>query len=224
MPGTCKVFENRLRPHPVLAAVLITLCAAFVSAVEHPIVLTQQPLDARIDSWGCAPGSRIVRVEPGGEVTVLTRDLASACQAAVSFDGKRILFAARAQPGDPCNIFEMDANGGNRRKITENLGDCFEPLYLPRASVTPPTFDNMVGWIAFTSTAAAVIEPGRGPATSLYVASLEPVAGRGQVVWQTTYNLGSDFSPTALQDGRVIFAARQGERAKLLSITWAGTT
>ena len=78
-------------------------------------------------------------------------------------------------------------------------------------------------WIAFTSTAAGVLDDqGRAPAPSLYVMSLEPVAGRGTVVWRTTYNLGGDRSPTAMLDGRVLFSSRQRDRSPLMTVTWAG--
>jgi len=44
-------------------------------------------------------------------------------------------------------------------------------------------------------------------ATSLYAASTEPIAGRGFVTWRTTFNLANDFSPTVLNDGRVLFTS-----------------
>jgi hypothetical protein len=190
--------------------------------LDTPIVLTQVPATAAA-TGRCVDGSRLAVLDPDGRLTVLTPEFAAACDPDVSFDGRRVLFAARREHGQPLDIFEKAFGGSPARRLTHDLGDCREPLYLPSASVTPPTFEDRVPWIAFTSTAAGVLdELGEGPATSLYVTNLEPVPDHGTVLWRTTYNLGGDFSPTILGDGRVLYSSRQLGRVKLLTITWAG--
>ena len=84
-------------------------------------------------------------------------------------------------------------------------------------------------WITFISDAAGTYEEGKAElATSLYAASLEPIEGRGLVIRRSTFNLSSDFSPTVLQDGRVLFTSRQKyanspEKFPLLAASWDGS-
>lgn len=202
------------------------------SSEERPaqLVFTQMPIvhleeaprgTARLQSEP-PMGSRVVALRPArpdGDLTVLTKDFAAAADPCVSFDAKRLLFAAKETPDAPWNIYEMELDGGHLRQITRDLGDCREPIYLASASVNPPMFDDKVPWITFTSTASGVL---RGQGTSLYVISLEPVQGRGLVLWRTTYSPGGEFSPTVLQDGRVLFSSQQREHVALMTITWDG--
>jgi len=89
--------------------------------------------------------------------------------------------------------------------------------------VDSPNFKDLVRWICFTSTASGVLnDQADGTLTSLYAMNLEPVAGRGTVLWRTTYNLGGDISPTLLADGRVLFSARQRGAFALMTISWSG--
>lgn len=191
------------------------------------LVFTQMPIvkaeDARAGTaclQGEPPlGSRIVTLRPArpdGELTVLTEGFAAAADPCVSFDAKRLLFAAKKTPDAAWNIYEMDLDGSHLRQITRDLGDCREPVYLAKASVSPPMFEDKVPWIIFTR---------RGPGvqgTSLYVTNLTPVKGKGTVLWRTTYSPESEFSPTVLQDGRVLFSSRQRSYVALMTITWAG--
>jgi len=202
------------------------------------MVFTQVPFTARFQGGeagrfllnGAADnGSRIVLLERRGSPAILTPEFAAAADPSVSFDGKRILFSGKRTALDKWDIWEMDPDGGNKRQITRGFGNCREPEYLARSSITPPEFDNKVRWITFTSDAGGTYQEGRPElATSLYAASLEPVEGRGSVTWRTTFNLSSDFSPAVLQDGRVLFTSRQKyanspEKFPLLAANWDGT-
>jgi Tol biopolymer transport system component len=216
------------------AAILATLAGPIAGApegCEYPVVFTQEPVEARGGGrarggplFGATPeGSRIVALQPDGTLSILTPGLAAARDPSVSFAGTRILFAGKRTSDGPWNIYEMSADGSSTRQITRDLGNCLEPLYLARASVTPPSFDDRVRWITFASTAAGVLdEEGLARAPSLYVTNLEPVQGRGTVLWRTTYNLGGDISPTTMRDGRVLFSGRQRGSWALMTITWAG--
>ena len=174
-------------------------------------------------------GSRIVLLARHGSPAVLTPEFAAAADPSVSFDGKRILFSGKRTAQDKWDIWEMDPDGRNKRQITRDFGNCREPEYLARSSITPPDFDDKVRWITFISDAAGTYQEGKPElATSLYAASLEPVEGRGSVTWRSTFNLSSDFSPTVLQDGRVLFTSRQKyanspEKFPLLAANWDGT-
>jgi Hydrazine synthase alpha subunit middle domain len=221
------------------------LLVAFQSGVqatssqgETSWVFTQAPFDARrhgvrpgrsLLEGAAAEGSRIVLLAGRGAPAVLTPEFAAAADPSVSFDGTRILFAGKRTAQDKWDIWEMDRNGGNKRQITRELGNCREPEYLALSSITPPDFDDKVRWITFISDAAGSRQEGKTDlATSLYVTNLEPIRGRNSVVWRTTFNLSSDFSPTVLQDGRVLFTSRQKykdspEKFPLLAANWDGT-
>ena len=75
--------------------------------LDHPIILTQIPVDRPPESysdhfdyssWGT--GGRIVVLEPEGRIRVLTSGFSSASDPAVSFDGRKILFAGKKSPCD----------------------------------------------------------------------------------------------------------------------------
>ncbi len=204
-------------------------------------IITQVPYDAKSHDGRSAgfllnraaqKGSRICHLRPGGVATVLTEEFAAAADPSVSFDAKKVIFAGRYMPQDPWNIWEMDIDGKNKRQLTRDLGNCREPEYLARSSITPPDFADKVRWITFVSDGAGVYREGSTEAaTSLYASNTEPIMGRGTVVWRTTFNLSSDFSPTVLQDGRVLFtsmerfsrSAGSGFRYPLLAANWDGS-
>jgi Tol biopolymer transport system component len=177
-------------------------------------------------------GSRLVRLDAAGKIRVLTPDLASAAQPALSFDGRKVLFSAKHLKSDPWDIWEMDLDGGSKRQITQNMGDCGEPHYLPPSALNYPLYDEDVRWITFTSTAANTFEESGGSlATALYARSLDPVKGRGIVTWRTTFNLSSDFSTSVLKDGRILYTSHQqmeGEKTAgghflLMTANWDGS-
>lgn len=197
---------------------MVALGAATAQGIDYPLVFAQEPAAA-----ATAAGPRISLLQPDGRLHVLTEGFAAAADPAVSFDGQRILFAGKLRAADPWDIWEMAADGSGKLRITNDLGDCREPVYLAMAAVDAPNFRDKVRWISFTSTAPqALDERGVGPLASLYAVSLRPVPGRGTVVWRTTYNLGGDQSPTILGDGRVLFSAWQRTGFALMTISWAG--
>lgn len=208
------------------------------SPLNYSMVFTQAPFAADLHSrktgrflvnGGASDGSRIVLLARNGSPAVLTPEFAAAADPSVSPDGTRILFSGKRTEQDKWDIWEMDPDGKNKRQVTRDFGDCREPEYLARSSITPPDFDDKVRWITFISDAAGAYEEGKAElATSLYAASLEPVQGRGFVTRRSTFNLSSDFSPTVLQDGRVLFTSRQThgnkrEKYPLLAANWDGT-
>lgn len=216
----------------ILIAVLMCLGAVLscVSRRSYPaarrIVFAQIPLGTEEGapvSFGMRPeGARLVMLEDG-ETRVLTEEFESACDPDLSFDGTRVLFSGKRGAADRWNIWEMGLDGGRPRQVTNNLGDCGEPAYLAMASVTPPTFEEKVRWIVFTSTEPGALNgEGTGPLTSLYVTNTSPIKDRGTVVWRTTYGLGGDVSPTVLSDGRVLFSSWQRDAFGLMTITWDG--
>ena len=186
-------------------------------ALDQPLIFVQEP----VEKAEC--GSRIVVLWPDERLTVLTKGFCAAVDPGVSFDGGRVLFAGKKQESDPWDIWEMEVDGANERRITSDMGDCREPVYMATAAVNPPTFSEKVRWITFTSSAPQVFdERGKGPLTSLYAMNLKPLSGRGTVVWRTTYDLGGDVAPTVLADGRVLFSSWQRRGYALMVTSWAG--
>ncbi len=231
-----------------LTGLLVSTCAP-AGAVpaggreDTAIIFTQMPVttDGAGSTEGFAfrvdppDGSRIVMLRPArpdGGLEILTEGFASACDPCVSFDASRFLFAAKERVDDDWNIWEMAFDGSGKRRLTDGLGDCREPAYLARSSITPPEFTDKVRWIVFTSTAAGTYdESGSDVATALWVTNLEPIEGRGVVRWRTTFNLSHDFAPTVLSDGRVLFSSWQQHSGRfppqgmiaLMTVNWAGT-
>ena len=186
--------------------------AAARTGLDVPIVLTQLPGGdaashassadrARVTEYG--RGGRIVLAAADGSVQNLTEGFESACDPAVSFDAKRMLFAARRTAGDPWDIFEMAIDGREVRQITRDLGDCRSPCY----QSTLYTIVSPAPWYQLTfvrTEPGCVGEDGLSPLTSLYSCKLD-----GSAVRRLTYNLSGDRDPFLMYDGRLLFAGRQ---------------
>ncbi len=149
---------------------------------------------------GYGEGGRIVLRAPGGVERVLTAAFQSAADPEVSFDGKRILFAAKRAANDRWNIYEMNADGSGVRKVTRDLGDCRSPLYL--SAIFYLNDPAPVHQIAFVSDFAGELsEHGGAPAANLY--TLRP---DGSGVRRLTYAPSGSFDPTMLPDGRILYS------------------
>jgi len=205
---------------PLLAIVFFSLsalpgpgAAGDPGGIGIPIVLTQIRAGSSLEKlpgFACGmlrrdycQGARLVRIDPDGSLHVLTEEFHSACEPGVSFDGKRILFAAKRKPEDFWNIWEMKADGTEVRQITRGVGNCRSPAYQPSLF----TIFAKEPWyqIMFRGDAArAMNEFGSGPAWSLYSAKMD-----GSLVRRLTMNPSDDLDPFIAGDGRVILASWQ---------------
>lgn len=61
----------------------------------------------------------------------LIPEFVSSADPVVSFNGQRVLFAGKAHPSDPWQIWEMSLRGGPARRTTTGTEDCIRPFYLP---------------------------------------------------------------------------------------------
>jgi hypothetical protein len=114
----------------------------------------------------------------------LVPGFAASADSSVSFDGQRVLFAGKAKPEDPWQIWEIALPDGEPRRVTAGNGDCIRPLYLPEDRVV---YTRKI--------------EGR------FV--IENVALEGGKPLALTYG-PANFLPTdVLQDGRVLFEASQ---------------
>ncbi len=151
----------------------------FVQARE----LNKGPLDERF-----LRGSRLVRlwpVEPSGTVKSLTPEFFAVADPQVSYDGKRILLAAQISPDSKWQIWEMNADGSGKRKITNCEGDCLGPAYLPRQQ------------IVFTA-----LSTSNKFATAVFVADLD-----GSGSHPITFGPGAFQVEKVLENGRILVSA-----------------
>ncbi len=145
---------------------------------------------------------------------------------AVSWDGKKIAFAARTSAGEPLQIYEMNADGTGCVKHAEiNAGPPsangllvhnFDPAY------SPPDATGGVH-LVFASTRGNLANPGpydysgpqrtpadpQKPNANLYVFEPDPTRPGSNRVRQLTYLLDMEREPSFMQDGRIIFTAEK---------------
>jgi len=131
----------------------------------------------------------------------LVPGFAASADAAISFDGQRILFAGKSKAEDPWQIWEIPLAGGAPRRITAGSEDCIRPFYLPE--------DRVV--YARRSAGRFVIETvdlaGGKPLPLTYgPASFLPtdVLRDGRILFEAAYPLGSNSTPeiyTVYSDG-----------------------
>lgn len=162
-------------------------------------------------------GGRLVLLSKDGSTRVLTTGFESAADPAVSFDGKRILFAARKTAGSSWNIFEMAADGTGIRQITRTVGNCRSPIYqsaLFYLNDAHPSYQ-----VTFTSDAAGEHDASGAPAkTDLYSVRFD-----GSGLRRLTYGLSASLDPFQMQDGRVLFSTWEAGRMDLFAIHLDGT-
>lgn len=128
-----------------------------------------------------AAAHRVMLVS-GAAPRPLSPAFAASADAAVSFDGKRVLFSGKQKPGDAWQIFEVAAAGGAPRRVTAGAEDCVRPFYLPEDKL---------------------IYSRRTPRG--YQLEIAPLAGGAPL--QLTYAAGDHFATDVLRDGRVLFEA-----------------
>jgi hypothetical protein len=117
-----------------------------------------------------------------GVARPLVPDFAASADPSVSFDGTRILFAAKRTKTDRWSIWEIAAAGGRPRPVTTGDGDCFRPIYLPLQK------------LAYARRTAA--------GTHIEVAPL--AGGRAS---RLTFAPGTFMPAAVLRDGRILFEA-----------------
>jgi len=207
--------RSLLFPAILLAFVDAMVGAAFETRLrlEHPLVVCQLPVVPSTvsnpaaargmlrDAYG--EGARLVRVQPDGTTENLTPNFHSACDPDVSFDGCRLLFAGKRVASDVWNIYELTLAAREIRQITKDQGDCRQGCY--QSSFYQITSDDAWQQITFVQ-----IDPdGRNDDGSPGVSALYSCKLDGSLARRSTYNLSSDFDPTIVWDGRVLFASWQ---------------
>jgi hypothetical protein len=151
-------------------------------------------------------GAHLAVLSKEGNVRTLTPDFESAADPAVSFDGKRILFAGKKSAKDTWNIFEVNVDGSGLRQITRDMGNCRSPIYqsaLFYLNDPKPSYQ-----ITFVSDAARELnEVGSMLATNLYSIRMD-----GAGIRRLTYGISTSYDPLQMQDGRILFSHWQADR------------
>lgn len=131
----------------------------------------------------------------------LIPNFATSADPSLSFDGLKVLFAGKAHPGDPWQIWELDLPAGTPRPITASPEDCVRPFYLP---------DDRVVY-ARKRSGKFVIETKELTSNKTQVLTYTPsnalptdVLRDGRILFESTYPLGTDGTPeiyTVYSDG-----------------------
>lgn len=137
-------------------------------------------------------GSRLVRIHldaagiAQGEPISLTSGMFAAANPQVSFDGRKLLFAAQATRSATWQIFEIPSEGGVLQQITHCVSDCVQPAYLP---------DNQ---IVYTELQGVAVDRASQVQVSL---------GDGSHAHPITFGPGRFEVETVLRSGRLLLSA-----------------
>ncbi|HUA59310.1 MAG TPA: hypothetical protein VML19_11180 [Verrucomicrobiae bacterium] len=128
------------------------------------------------------PDGASLRLVTNGVKRELAPNFAASADAAVSFDGRCVLFSGKQKPADPWQIWEVAVSGGAPRKITAFREDAIAPFYVSDQRIvyarrTPAGFQLETAWI-----------DGKDPN-------------------RLTYSPGDHVPTAVLRDGRVLFDA-----------------
>ncbi|MCP5119328.1 MAG: hypothetical protein GY953_51665 [bacterium] len=181
-----------------LGRIFVAALATSSAVLAQPIVFTQI-------EGGTARLAKLV----DGRLEILSEALLEARDPDISFDGKRILFSGKRRPGDYWQVFEMEADGGGIRQVTDEQMDCRSPFY--QSTVYVITADEPWRQIGFVGSTAE-----RYP--SLFSARPD-----GSMVRQITYNPHGNLDPVLGADGRVVFASRLRGAMPLFGVNVDGT-
>lgn len=154
-------------------------------------IRNQEPDFISGESWRYTAKSHIavVDAEDSGDPQVLTEGFYSACSPSVSFDGARLLFAARKEQKDSWQIWEMELSSRKVKQITSSSENSIDPVYLPGDKVV---FSRMIENDSLKS------------GHSLFSCNLD-----GSGLTRLTFNPNTYFAPVILKDGRIVAITRQ---------------
>ncbi len=144
----------------------------------------------------------------------LVPGFAASADPVVSFDGTKILFAAKRELKDSWQVWEVGIGGGEAKRITKCERDCIRPFYLPANQVV---YARRVNGQFVLETAP--LDGGAGLQLTHAPGSALPsdVLRDGRILFEAGYPLGKGQSPeiyTVYSDGSGVEAYRcdHGER------------
>jgi len=156
-------------------------------------------------------GAHIASLSPAGATKDLTAGFHSAADPDVSWDGKKILFAAKKTAADLWQVYEMNADGSGTRLITKTAFDCRQPVY--QSMIFYLDDPGPVPQISFAGSMGLAAEGELGLIWNLYSVRFD-----GSGLRQLTYNPGADLDPVMNEDGRLLYSSVQRH-----SLAWGRT-
>lgn len=99
-------------------------------AFIYTVAKTYEPL-AWMHGGERFPSGATIRIHELSGEHPLVPEFFAAADPAISFDGRRILFAGKRGHDDPWQIWEISLGGDDARQITPGKEDCVRPFYLP---------------------------------------------------------------------------------------------
>jgi hypothetical protein len=141
--------------------------------------------------WRYIPGARIVAVNPDKPSTPinLSEDFYSACSPEISVDGQHMLFTAQQNKNESWQIWDMDLLKLSSRKITSDIDNCTDAVFLPNGRVLYTKY-----------TADSILKS----SYSLFVCNAD-----GSNPEQITFHPNANFATSVLKDGRLLTITRQ---------------
>lgn len=196
-----------MKYHPGLASLLMSLAASLttpLSSAETPpdlgfqklVMIQRQPLDpTHVYTYhveGLKPGGGLFVADVAGGQPRRLVDASDGiildCQ--VSYDGARILFSWKRAMNESFGIWSIGADGSGLSRVIDHASNNMNACWLPD------------GGIAFLSD--------RKPAFAYCWTSTSPVLyradGDGGNILRLSANYLTDFTPSVMQDGRILFS------------------
>ena len=174
----------RFRVLAGLALLVGGACAAGEAGLTAPAIYTETVhyADKAANGGERYPSGAALLLVSGGQKRPLVPGFAASADAAVSFDGLRILFSGKQKPNDSWQIWEVALRGGTPRRLPTDKSDAITPFYLPGDRIvysrrTPSGFQIMT------------------------------MALDGGAPQQLTFALGDHVVTDVLRDGRILFEA-----------------
>jgi hypothetical protein len=131
----------------------------------------------------------------------LIPSFAASADPAVSFDGKRVLFAGKQRAQDPWQIWEVALADGELRRVASCAEDCVRPFYLPDDRfVYAQKIGGRFAIEAADRAAGKAVQLTYGPGSFLPTDVLRD----GRILFEATYPLGTNRTPelyTVYSDG-----------------------
>ncbi len=182
------------------------LALAAPDAARPPIVFTQTvpgPMAQAATGWvDVFLGAHIASLSPSGVAKDLTATFHSAADPDVSWDGKKILFAAKKTAADLWQVYEMNADGTGVRLIVTTSFNCRQPVY--QSMIFYLDDPGPVPQISFAGSNGLAAEGDLGLIWNLYSVRFD-----GSGLRQLTYNPGADLDPVMNEDGRLLYSSAQ---------------
>ena len=116
----------------------------------------------------------------------LTPEFFAAADPQVDFVGARILFSGQKARGDKWQVWEMDADGSQKRQLTRCVDDCLRPGYLPGGEIV----------LTVLARNAELLD------SYLAVVNID-----GSSLHRITFSPGDWWFETVLRDGRILASA-----------------